>query len=94
MQLLEGIGTIKPDSRHREAAYQDSVTAPIDREHDNNAAPLDKIEEDDEQFNTLQGVLSAVDKVRHSKLMNTLLINDSFHSIASKGCSLGLVKPT
>lgn len=53
MQLLEGIGTIKLDSRHREAAYQDSVTAPIDREHDDNAAPLDEIEEDDEQFNTL-----------------------------------------
>ncbi|KAG2071847.1 hypothetical protein BDR04DRAFT_939727, partial [Suillus decipiens] len=34
MQLLKGIGAIKPDSRRRESAYQDSVTAPTDCEHD------------------------------------------------------------
>jgi|SRR6267154_2544120 len=64
MQLLKGIGAIKPDSRCRESAYQDSVTAPIDREHDDNAVLFDETEEDDDQFNTLQGVLSAVDKVK------------------------------
>ncbi|KAG1721141.1 hypothetical protein EDB19DRAFT_1646657, partial [Suillus lakei] len=66
MQLLEGIGAIKPDSRCRECAYQDSVTAPIDREHDDNAALLDETEDDNDQFGTLQGVLSAVDKIIRS----------------------------
>ncbi|KAG2345452.1 hypothetical protein BDR05DRAFT_843082, partial [Suillus weaverae] len=47
MQLLKNIGTIKPNSRHREAAYQNSVTAPIDHEYNNNAALLDETEEDD-----------------------------------------------
>ncbi|KAG2101788.1 hypothetical protein BD769DRAFT_1303784, partial [Suillus cothurnatus] len=34
MQLLEGTSAIKPDLRHGESAYQDSVTAPIDHEYD------------------------------------------------------------
>ncbi|KAG1753352.1 hypothetical protein EDB19DRAFT_1627207, partial [Suillus lakei] len=64
MRLLEGIGAIKPDSRHGESAYQDSVTTPIDREYDDNAALLDEAEEDSEQFPALQGVLFAVDKLQ------------------------------
>ncbi|KAG1723506.1 hypothetical protein EDB19DRAFT_1580349, partial [Suillus lakei] len=63
MRLLEGIGAIKPDLRRGESAYQDSVTAPIDRKYDDNTALLDKAEEDNEQFPALQGVLFAVDKI-------------------------------
>ncbi|KAG1844392.1 hypothetical protein C8R48DRAFT_557418, partial [Suillus tomentosus] len=63
MQLLEGIGAIKPDSRRREAAYQDSVTAPLDREHDDNAALLDETEEDEDRFDTLQGLRKIVRSV-------------------------------
>jgi hypothetical protein len=63
MQLLEGIGAIKPDSRCRESAYQDSVTAPTDHEHDDDAALLDETEDDNNKFGALEEVLSAVDKV-------------------------------
>ncbi|KAJ6541133.1 hypothetical protein B0H10DRAFT_1852529, partial [Mycena sp. CBHHK59/15] len=41
LQLLEGIGAIPkadPKQRDAEGAYQDSVTAPIGREHDDEAA--------------------------------------------------------
>jgi hypothetical protein len=65
MQLLEGTSAIKPDLRHGESAYQDSVTAPIDHEYDDNAALLDEAEEDNGQFNSWQGALSAVDKVNN-----------------------------
>ncbi|KAJ6534706.1 hypothetical protein B0H10DRAFT_1848766, partial [Mycena sp. CBHHK59/15] len=46
LKLLEGIGAIpKADPKQRDAdgTYQDSVTAPVDREHDDEAA----VSEDD-----------------------------------------------
>jgi hypothetical protein len=39
MQLLEGIGAIKSGAGSR-GVYQESVTAPVDRDHDDNAALL------------------------------------------------------
>ncbi|KAJ8580565.1 hypothetical protein M405DRAFT_690140, partial [Rhizopogon salebrosus TDB-379] len=39
MQLLEGIGAIKSGAGCR-GVYQESVTAPVDRDHDDNAALL------------------------------------------------------
>lgn len=70
MQLLEGIGAIKPDvKQNQQIAYQDSVIAPLDHEHDNYAALLDEAEDNaDDQpardnFESLQQVLSAVAKV-------------------------------
>jgi hypothetical protein len=50
-------------SRCRESAYQDSVTAPTDREHDDDAVLLDETEDDNDKFGALEEVLSAVDKV-------------------------------
>jgi hypothetical protein len=69
MQLLEGIGAIKPDAKRNGVTYQDLVTASLDREHDDYAALLDEADDEtDEQpandnFESLQQVLSAITKV-------------------------------
>ncbi|KAG2139131.1 uncharacterized protein EDB93DRAFT_1073118, partial [Suillus bovinus] len=49
MQLLEGIGAIKPDAKQNKRVailYQESVTAPLGHEHDDYAALLDEAEDD------------------------------------------------
>ncbi|KAG1852576.1 hypothetical protein C8R48DRAFT_611711, partial [Suillus tomentosus] len=70
MQLLEGIGAIKPDAKqNQQIAYQDSVTAPLDCEHDDYTALLDEAEDNAndqparDNFESLQQVLFAVAKV-------------------------------
>jgi hypothetical protein len=51
MQLLEGISAIKPDAKRNGVMYQDSVTAPLDRKHDDYAALLDEADDNtDEQL--------------------------------------------
>ncbi|KAG1864577.1 hypothetical protein C8R48DRAFT_565021, partial [Suillus tomentosus] len=56
MQLLEGIGAIKPDAKRNGITYQDSVTAPLDREHDDYAALHDKADDEaaSDNFESLQ----------------------------------------
>jgi len=73
IQLLEGIGAIKSCAGRR-GAYQESVTAPVDRGHDDNAALINDTDDDDgnafreseDHFETLWEVLSAIDKVCHA----------------------------
>jgi hypothetical protein len=66
---LEGIGAIKPDNKKNHDAYQDSVTAPLSRQHDDEVAAQEDPPEDDEvnlpndTSENLQVVLSAIDKV-------------------------------
>jgi hypothetical protein len=63
--LLKTIGTFKDDKKGPESAYQDSVTAPIGREHDDDAVGLED-EIDGENLGTevvLREVLTAVEKV-------------------------------
>src|ERR1700676_595003 len=67
LQLLEGIGAIKKTTD--QGAYQDSVAAPLGREHDDKiAAQEDGLEDDsgnniDDAPGDLQGVLSAIERV-------------------------------
>ncbi|KAG2064242.1 hypothetical protein BDR04DRAFT_954551, partial [Suillus decipiens] len=71
MQLLEGIGAIKPDAKRNGVMYQDSVTVPLNCEHDDYAALLDEADDDtDEQpandnFESLQQTNLAL-KIVHS----------------------------
>jgi hypothetical protein len=66
IQLLEGIGAIsKSDSRKasgRSGNYQDSVIAPVSREHDD-AAVVNGEEEDEEDEDAISGVSPSIDKV-------------------------------
>jgi hypothetical protein len=66
---LEGIGAIKPDNKKNHDAYQDSVTAPLSRQHDEEVATQEDLPEDDKDnllndtSKNLQVVLSAIEKV-------------------------------
>ena len=76
-QLLEGIGAISAaDSKKassRAGNYQDSVTEPVGREHDDNA--VGKYDEDEEGGGNVCGsILSGVEKVRCIDFLNNLLI--------------------
>lgn len=69
IQLLKAIGTFKDNKKkHSNGAYQDSVTAPIGREHDDDAINRDDENDEDEDEDPdpevmLREVLSAVEKV-------------------------------
>jgi hypothetical protein len=69
MQLLEGIGAIKSGAGCH-GVYQESVTAPVDCDHDDNFAALLNDTDDEDHFETLQEVLSAIDKVCHTAHKN------------------------
>jgi hypothetical protein len=64
---LEGIGAIKKTTD--QGAYQDSVAAPLGREHDDEITAQEDALEDDSSSNTddapgdLHGVLSAIERV-------------------------------
>ena len=75
-QLLEGIGAIsKGDGQKakesRTASYQDSVSAPLDAAHDEEAALFDEVESDFEDVDELDswnrpsGIQTVVSKVFH-----------------------------
>ncbi|KAG1724133.1 hypothetical protein EDB19DRAFT_1582911, partial [Suillus lakei] len=72
MQLLEGIGAIKPDVKRNGIMYQDSVTAPLDCEHDDYAALLDKADDEtdkqpaNDNFESLQQLRKIVRSVHSS----------------------------
>jgi hypothetical protein len=65
IQLLKTIGTFKDISK--KGSYQDSVTAPIGREHDDDAVDHDDQDDDDDEDPdpevVLSEVLSAIEKV-------------------------------
>ena len=67
--MLEGIGAIKPDKKKNHDAYQDSVTAPLSRQHDEEIAAQEDPPEDDadslpnDTSENLHIVLSAIAKV-------------------------------
>ena len=79
-QLLKGIGIVKDDKRD---SYQDSVTAPLDREHDDDAGyDMDRLDDDTGAAGTPLGeVLTAVPKVRSGTLFIGLGTN-LLHSAA------------
>jgi hypothetical protein len=66
--LLQSIGAVKKDKKgDSETAYQESVTAPLGREHDDDAVGQDA--DDDKELDpppdseeVLQEVLSAIEK--------------------------------
>jgi len=94
LQLLEGIGTIKPDKKKLSRdSYQDSVTAPISRGHDNKvAAQEDPPEEgEDDASDNLHVVLSAIEKVVHIQEYCRTLVDLSIS--ASQNCTRSLFKP-
>jgi hypothetical protein len=63
-KLLEGIGAIKANSlKKNHNAYQDCVTAPLNREYDNGVAGQEDQPEECISSNNLHEVLSAVSKV-------------------------------
>jgi len=66
-QLLECIGAVKANKKNgSKGAYQDSVTAPLSRDYDDDAVGQDDQDEDDPPEDpeaVLQEVLSAVAKV-------------------------------
>ena len=67
LQLLEGVGVIS-SSDSKKATYQESVTAPLSREYDYDDLPECDIEEEEspvERLENLNGVLSAIQKVRY-----------------------------
>jgi hypothetical protein len=95
LQLLEGIGTIKPDKKKSTRdSYQDSVTAPLSREHDNEvAAQEDPPEEDeDDSSGNLHVVLSAIEKVVHIQEYFRTLADLSIP--ASQNCTCSPFKST
>jgi hypothetical protein len=67
--LLEGISAIKPDKKKNHIAYQDSVTAPLSWQYDNEVVAQEDPPEDDEDnlpndtSENLQVVLSTIEKV-------------------------------
>lgn len=63
-QLLEGIGAISP-SDSKKATYQESVTAPLSREYDDDDLPEHNMEEKESPDKNLIDVLSAIQKVRY-----------------------------
>lgn len=84
----------------RDDAYQDSVTAPLDRSFDDDAAGLDEEGDDEDEDNPpstspLQEVLTAVEKV--SNLMWILRVTSHTlisHNLASQGHTCSSIKPS
>lgn len=69
-QLLEGIGAVKKSRKKATHAYQDSVTAPVDRSFDD-AEGVDEDDEDDGEEDTINPralgeVRRAIQKVMYS----------------------------
>lgn len=73
-KLLEGIDAIKASKTMKNHdAYQDCVTAPLTREHDNDVAGQeDQPEDESEPGENLHQVLSAVEKVNSSLLPESI----------------------
>ncbi|SJL18443.1 uncharacterized protein ARMOST_22032 [Armillaria ostoyae] len=67
LKLLEAIGALSPSERKkaeaRAGAYQDAVTSPLDRHHDEEAVLQEDSDATEEEANT-HGVLTAVCKLR------------------------------
>jgi hypothetical protein len=83
MQLLKSIGTFKDDKKCTDSAYQNSVTALIGREHNDDAVGhKDEIEDEVPNPDSdvlLSEVLSAVEKVSFSQVTSlSKLGNDTF----------------
>lgn len=72
--MLEGIGAIKANKTTKNHdAYQDCVTAPLTREHDNDVAGQeDQPEDESESDENLHQVLSAVEKANSSLLPESI----------------------
>jgi hypothetical protein len=85
-ELLEGIGVISKVKGKKAVMcsgnYQDNVTTPLSREHDNNAVGDDEDDEDDESVadmpdadtetadvNAADGVLPAIGRVRNGPVL-------------------------
>lgn len=60
IQLLKAIGVVKEDKKD---IYQDSVTAPLNREHDDDAGDTEGFEENLTTTESLSEVLTAIPKV-------------------------------
>lgn len=66
VQLLEGLGVFKRNSKRKDDPYQDTVSAPLDRDFDEEAVGQE--DEDDDgadvsQPETVATVLTAIGKV-------------------------------
>jgi hypothetical protein len=85
--LLEGIGAIKPDKKKNHDAYQDSVTAPLSRQYDEEVAAQEDPPDDDEDNlpndtpENLQIVLSAIEKVVMLHIKSQLVTEAQFSSV-------------
>lgn len=63
LELLKAIGVVKDDKKY---VYQDSVTAPLSREHDNDASgDTEELDENMAAAETLGEVLTAIPKLRN-----------------------------
>jgi len=63
LKLLEGVGVISP-SHSRKATYQESVTAPLSCECDDDDLPEHDMEEEESSVENLNGIHSAIEKLR------------------------------